>query len=334
MANHRYSHFLPKWSMLMITVALVLTACTNQQAEQSKPKVFSIGVVSGGANMNPVFDSFKASMAELGYTEGKNLNYVYSGPASSPDKIDSITKSVLDAKIDLILALNTPATKSVQQATAGTNIPVVFLPVTDPVKSGFVQSVQRPGGNLTGISAGLSVQGQRLEWLLKLVPKIKRIYVPYDPGDEASAIALPVVQNVASQLGVQLSLGEVHSSDDITASIANLPADVDAIFIMPGSQVGSRLDDYIKASIEHKLPLTSPIISQVSSGTLISYAFSPSAIGKQAARMTDRILKGAKPAEVPVETSEYFLGINLKTAAAIGVEVPDEILRQAATVIR
>src|SRR5207247_765505 len=115
-------------------VVLLLTGCGALQPSPAAPKMYTIGVVSGGANMNAVADGFKAGMAELGYIEGKNVTYVYNGPASSPDKLDSIAKSAMDAKIDLLVAFSTPATQAAQRATAGTNMPVVFLPVTDAVK--------------------------------------------------------------------------------------------------------------------------------------------------------------------------------------------------------
>jgi putative ABC transport system substrate-binding protein len=329
------SHNSRRTVIVVITlIGLLLTACGAGQPAPSTPKVFTIGVVSGGSNMDPVLEAFKAGIGELGYTEGKNLAYIYNGAASSPDKLAAIAQSVVSAKVDLILALSTPATKAAQQATAGTNIPVVFLPVIDPVQSGIIQSVDKPGGNLTGIRIGPEVNGQRLEWLIKITPKIKRVYVPHDPGDDASVLALAAVKDSASKLGLDLDVHEMKNADEITAAVNSIPDNVDAIYIMPGSQIGSRLTDFIKASLARKLPLTSPIISQIDAGALMSYSWSPPSIGKQAARMVDHILKGTRPADVPTETSEFFLAINLKTAQMIGLDIPDDILRQAANVKR
>jgi putative ABC transport system substrate-binding protein len=329
------THRRSRLAITLLTLgAFLLAGCGAMQQSTPAPKSFSIGVVSGGSNMDPVLEAFKAGMAELGYVEGKNVTYVYNGPATSPDKLNPIAKSVVEAKVDLILAMSTPATKASQTATAGTNIPVVFLPVTDPVKSGFVQSIQSPGGNLTGISAGIAFSGRRFEWLVKVAPQTKRVYIPHDPGDEASVLALAPVKEAATKLGTELTIREVKNADEISAALSDIPKDVDAMFILPGSQVGSRLSDFIKASIERKLPLSTPILSQINAGALVSYAWSPPAIGKQAARIADRILKGTKPVELPVESAEYYLGINLKTAQSIGLEIPDDLLRQAVSIVR
>ena len=320
--------------VLPILAQLLLTACGASQPDPAKTRAFTVGIVSGGTNMDTILAGFKAGMVELGYVEGKTLTYVYDGPAASPDKLEAMAQSVLAAKADLMISLSTPATKAVQKVTANSTMPVVFVPITDPVKSGFVQSLKNPGGNLTGITVPVAVTAQRLEWLKKVSPNAKRIYTPYDPADEASTISLQAVQEAAGKLGLELVKPEVHAPDDVATIIKDMPTDVDAIFILPGSIIGSKLADLVKASVDRKIPLSAPILAQVSSGATISYSFSASAIGKQAARLADRILKGAKPADLPVENAEIVLGINLKTANAIGLNVSDEILRQADTIIR
>jgi putative ABC transport system substrate-binding protein len=273
-------------------------------------------------------------MVDQGYVEGKNVTYVYSGAASSLDKLEPDAQNLVVAKVDLIVALGTPAAQAAKKVTTGTSVPIVFLPVSDPVTAGIVQSIANPGGNLTGIATGVEVHGLRLQWLLKVAPNVKRVYVPYDTGDAATAAGLKAVQNAAAKLGVELVTREIRNADDVTATIADIPGKVDGVFLLAGTIVGTHMNDFITVSLQNKLPLSAPMVPQVSSGALLSYGFDNQAIGKQATRLAVRILKGAKPADLPVETSEFFLSINLKTAQAIGLTVPDDILRQAATIVR
>lgn len=320
--------------VLPFLALLLLAACGAISPDAAKPQTFKVGLISGGTNMDTILAGFKAGMVEAGYVEGKTLNYVYDGPAASLDKLESMAQNVLSAKVDVIVSLGTSATKAVQKVTANSSVPVVFVPITDPVKSGFVQSLKNPGGNMTGVTVPVAVTAQRLEWLQKVAPNAKRIFCPYDPGDEAATISLQAVKEAASKLGLELITPEVRTSDEVATIIAQMPDDADAIFILPGSVIGTKLSDFVNASLQRKIPLSAPMLNQINSGALVSYSFSATAIGKQAVRLVDRVLKGAKPADLPVENAETVLGINLKTANAIGLNISDDILRQAATIVR
>src|SRR5690349_10811601 len=205
-------------------VALLLTACSPAPAQ---PASFKVGLINGGANFNAIVDGFKAGMTDLGYVEGKNLTYVYEGPAASGDKLPGLAQNLIAAKVDLVASFGTPASQAMQKATVGTNLPVVFVPVSDPVQSGIVQSLQSPGANVTGIATGTQVHAQRLEWLLKVAPNVKHIYVPYDATDPAGAIAMKVIQEAAPKLNVELVTVKISTDDDMTAAMANIPDNVD-----------------------------------------------------------------------------------------------------------
>jgi len=312
---------------IALIIGLSLSACAPAQ-----PKTFVIGIVNPAAILSPVIDGFKAGLTGLEFVEGKNVTYVYDGVIES-SKINASTQALIDKKVDLILALSTPAAQAAQTLTAGTNIPVLFVPVTDPVAAKLVPSLVKPGANLTGIATG-GGENQRFEWLTRVVPTVKKIYLPYNPSDQSPVNALKGFQEVATKLGVELVLQTAKTADEVKAAIANIPDGVDAIFIGPDSLVGSLSADWIKAAIAHKLPLSGSSASHVKAGMLMSYSYDTTAVGKQAAGLAAQILKGAKPADLPVETSEFFLSINMQTAKAIGITVSDDILRQAGTVIR
>jgi putative ABC transport system substrate-binding protein len=334
--NHRYHHTVRSLLVLLSLGLLVLTACGTPQSSQSPQRIFKIGKISTSSRFDVVINGFNAGMVELGYVEGKNVKYVFEGITENPEQRDAAAQKLVAEKVDLIVAFGSPSTQAAQKATAGTDIPVLFLPVVDPVQAGFVQSLRSPGGNMTGITVGADLYAKELEWLQKVSPKIKRVYVPYDsPKNPAAAFALKAMKDAAPKLGLELVLREIASADDVTPAITEISADVDAICLVPGSiYVTARLDDFIKASVQHKLPLSATVTDWVKSGALIAYSFSDEAAGKQAARLTDRLLKGAKPADLPVETAEYFLAINVKTAQAINLNITDEVLRQATTIVR
>lgn len=317
-----------------ILVQLLLAACGTSQADQTKASSFKIGMISTGAQFVPIIAGFKAGMADLGYVDGKNVTYIYDGPTTSRDQLDPAAQKLLAAKIDLITTFGTSAAQAAQKATVGTTIPVVFVPVVDPVAEGIVQSLKNPGGNLTGVATGVQVHAQRLEWLLKISPNVKRVYIPYDPSDPATVPVMKAIQDAASKLGVELVTQQVHTADDVTAALGTIPGDVDAIFIVPGNIVGPRVKDFIQASLQRKLPLSSNLKSQIDLGSLLTYSFGDAEVGKQLAGMADRILKGTKPADLPVQSAEFFLAVNVKTAQAINLTIPDEVLRQATTIVR
>lgn len=317
-----------------IIVLITLAACGIAQPDQSKANNFKIGLLSGGTQFDNIIVGFKAGMTDLGYVEGKNVTYVYDGPSKSIDQLDPFAQKLLAAKVDLIVGFGTTAVQAAKKSTSGSTTPVVFVPVADPVQAGIVQSLKNPGGNITGIATGVEVHAQRLEWLLKIAPNIKRVYVPYDPNDPAGVLIIKAIQDAAPKLGIEIVPQTLSTPDEVAAAITNIPENVDAIFIVPSSIIGTRLSDFVKASIARKLPLASNVESQVNLGSLLTYSFGDAEVAKQLAAMVDKILKGAKPADLPIETSEFFLAINLKTAHAIDLNVPDEILRQAHIIVR
>jgi putative ABC transport system substrate-binding protein len=273
-------------------------------------------------------------MDELGYQEGRNITYVYQGPAASIAELDSIAGGLVAAKVDLILALSTPATQAAQRATSGTDLPVVFAPVTDPAVAGIVADLRRPGGNITGVALGGDSEARRLEWLLKLAPSARRIYVPYNSDDASARSSLAAIRAAAPKLNVELQPREARDAAEISAAIAGMPADAQAVFLLQDSLVAARTDDFVKATIGRRLPLSVPTDEQVRRGALVAFSASLAPLGAQTARLADQILKGGRPADMPIETAEFFLTINLQTAEQIGLDIPDAYIRQADHIVR
>jgi putative ABC transport system substrate-binding protein len=314
-------------SGLVLLVLIALTACGSQS-----PDVITIGVVNLSSALDTTLDGFKDGFAEAGYTEGDNVVYLYNGVSESIDDVDADVQSLVGANVDLILAISTPSTLNVKQATRENSIPVVFGPVTDPIGSGIVDDLRHPAGNLTGVSSGGNIPKQ-LEWTLAIVPEAKRLLVLHDPEDSSSVQGLIELSRAAETLQVELDVVEVTSAEEIAAAFSDIPADIDVIFMLPSSLFSGNVDYFVEASLESGLPITSgpPLCQQ---GVTFSYGLDYYLLGKQMARLAVRILQGENPADIPVEQCDFYLGINLKSAQDIGLEIPDHIVDLADDIVR
>jgi len=310
-------------------MGMVLTACDNE-----KNKTYTVGVINIVPALDQTLVGFKTGMTERGYIEGKNIRYIYDGPTTDMSKLSATAQTLVAAKVDLILSMTTPATIAAKQATAGIGLPVVFTIVTDPVEAGIVDSMQHPGGNITGVTFGIEEE-RRLEWLLRIAPKVRHIYVPFNPKDKSPVLALKMVLNAAAKLGVKLITREVHDSETLNDAVLKIPAEADAVFLLPDSMMATRLTDMVATATKRNLPTSVSNISAAKNyHILTSFGFDQHLYGKQGARLADQIFKGARPIDLPVETAEFYLAINLKVAKSIGLVIPDEILRQADIIIR
>lgn len=318
----------------LLILCLLLVSVISFSCKGEKTGTYSIGIVNPLLTLEDTLTGFKEGMRDLGYHEGKNIRYYYGEPTVERNKLSTAVQSLLASRVDLILSITTPATLAAKKATDGTGLPVVFSIVTDPVGAGIVKSIDNPGGNITGVSFGVQ-EARRLEWFLKIAPNIKNIYVPYNPGDKAPVLALKIVKKTAAKLGVRLITRKVYDRKTLDNSIKNFPPNADSVFFLPDSLRGSRLGDYVTAAMKKKLPMSVSNIDNVKEyDILTSYGIDQQMIGKQAARLTDLIFKGTRPTDLPVETAEFFLAINLKVAKKIGLVIPDEILRQAYIIVR
>ncbi|MBC7869465.1 MAG: ABC transporter substrate-binding protein [Chitinophagaceae bacterium] len=313
--------------ILMLIFSFTLAAC----AQKAAPEPITIGIINPVTIRDQVVEDFKVAMTELGYIEGENIVYRYSGAIPDKDARLAWAKQLVDEGIDLIFAVATPGGQSAVEAT--NTIPIVFVPVTDPVGAGLVDSLQKPGGNVTGITNG-NPHALRFQFLLDLMPELDTVYMPINPDSSPSANSLPGIIEVAAQNNITLLTPEVRTADEISASFATIPAEVDAVFVSPDPNIANFVQGFVQDSLALGLPVVSLSRSEVENGALLSYGEDLNAAATQAARMVDVILKGTSPADLPVETTEYFLSLNLETASALGIEVSDDFLQRANFIIR
>ena len=323
-----------KLAKIYIGLLVTCLACFGCNISDSqKVSHFTIGLATNNFNGMRNVVGFQDGMTDLGYIEGENVTYLFAGEPVSGEALDTAIQEMVDQKVDLIFTAGTPTGVAAYRITASTGIPVVFGVIADPIEAGVIKDITFPGGNITGVKLDQS-QDRRLELLLEIAPNIHRILVPYNPDDSAATSAVIQIVGLAQELGVELVATEVRTDQEVEELLANFPTDLDAIFLVPDSVVNAHLEEFVSLSNQLKLSVSGPSTAQVEEGALMTYGFIHNTVGIQAARMADQILRGANPGEMPIETAENFLAINLVAAEEIGLQIPDELLRQAEIIIR
>jgi len=303
----------------------LLAACTDS------PRHYTIGVVNYVPALETVLLGFKARMAELGYVEGRQVTYVYRGVLDP--RSDAIEREVIAFKkqrVDLLLALGTRPAKAAKEVL-GTEIPVVFAPVLNPVEEGLIDRITRPGGIMTGVQNTDSL-AKSLEWLHKAVPHAKQIHVIYHANDQVARMTVKSLLAAASTIGIEVDPMAATSRDAALALIERLPKG--AALLFPISPSLYPLESMIESATRNGVAVATNSPSHLRSSPLLFYGADFDSMGRQAAVLAVQIFNGAKPAELPVAKAEYTLQINLQTARRIGVDIQDTLLDQATLVIR
>lgn len=316
-------------TIFLIVLAAVIFLVINQNNGNKQSKVFHVGLLQMASTVNANIDGFKAGMAELGYQEGKNIVYDYKNAEGNIDLINEYAKSFVVQRVDLIFSDTSPATQAAKEATANSTIPVVFSMVADPLRAGFIASIQSSGNNLTGTScAYIDIAPKRLEFLKEAFPGIKKVLVFYRPGDKSGGPAYEEIKKAGQKLGVQIIAKPVSKSEEIKEILKNLkPFEVDALMDPADSMVTANVDSLVEASLRLKIPLMMLSDLEAERGATITYGVDYLDLGKQSAALADKILRGTKPAEIPIEMPRTFrIVLNLKVANQIGLTIPENLI--------
>jgi putative ABC transport system substrate-binding protein len=309
------------------------------RAQQPK-RMRRIGVLSTLPADNPEWHARVAALLqglqELGWTVGRNVDIDYRLGAESAERVRQHVAEIVALVPDLIVANGTSAVGPLLQATR--SVPVVFVQVTDPIGSGFVASLARPGGNATGFtSLEYGMSGKWLQLLKEIAPHVTRAAVIRDPSLASGSGQLGAIQAVGPLLGVEVSPIDLRDGAAIEGVLTEFARSPNGGLIVSSGGVGAGLryrDLIIALAAHHLLPAVYPLRSFVSAGGLIYFGHDPADPYRRAAGYVDRILKGEKPADLPVQApTKYELVINLKTAKALGLEVPVTVLARADEVI-
>jgi len=320
---------------LMLAFAILaapLAADTQQPAKV--PRIGFLGVLPHSA-VAARTEAFRQGLRELGYVEGKSIVIEYRSAQGKPDRLPGLAAELVRLKVDVIVTGGSAVTRAAKEATV--TIPIVMAQDPDPVGNGFVASLTRPGGNITGLSnLSTELSGKRLELLKETVPRLSRLAVLGNSTNPGHARALSETELAAKALGVKLQYLDVLTPKDIeTAFREASKGRADAVLELGGPVLLSQRTQVADLAVKSRLPAIYHRQDFVEDGGLMSYAPDINDLARRAATYVDKILKGAKPADLPVEQPMKFeLVINLKTAQALGLTIPPLLLFRADKVIR
>jgi putative tryptophan/tyrosine transport system substrate-binding protein len=317
---------------VFITFAFVTLAAPP--AAPAQPPVKRIGYLAQ-ITRAPLVEAFRQGLRELGYQEGQNLAIAFRDAEGKPERLPALAAELVQLHVDVIVTHPSPAARAAKHAT--TLIPIVMAGADDPVRTGLVASLARPGGNITGLSSfGPDLSGKRLELLKEAVPTLARIAVLWNAADRGMTLRFEQMQVAALALGQTVSPLGVHEATQVESALAAMTQErPDALFVITDVLTARHWGRIVEFAATHQLPTLFEYREPVVAGGLIAYGPSQADLHRRAAYYVDRILKGAKPADLPVEQPMRIeLVINVKTAKELGLTLPSTLLFQADEVIR
>jgi putative ABC transport system substrate-binding protein len=324
-------------AVLLFSVVLMTTLAwsTDSWGQEKIPRVgiLTFFAISDDPTRDLWLTPFRRMLAEQGWIEGKNVSFEYRSAGSDPSRFAQAAADLVRLNVDIIFAQSAPAVRASQTATR--TIPIVAIDfTTDPVAAGYIQNYGRPGGNITGVFLNApEFSGKWLELLKSIVPGLSRAVVLWDPSPGAAH--LQGVQSLGRSSRLQLQVVEVRKPDDINTAFAAFRGQPQALIILPSPMMYVESERLAKLAMKHRLPATSMARLFAKAGGVIAYGPEMASANERSAVLVAKILRGSKPADLPVEgPSKFELVVNLKTAKALGITIPESILLRADEVIR
>jgi putative ABC transport system substrate-binding protein len=327
------SHILPLTLVLLFTSPIPTNA---QQPTKSPPRIGAIFTIGTPDTPSPTYEAYKLGLRDLGYSEGKNIVIERRYAEGRVDRMAPFVQEFVQQKVDVILGVNNVIIRAAKEATK--TIPIVMISSVDPVAAGYVETFARPGGNITGIAwLNRDISAKRIELLKELLPKLSRIGILWDADGPGPAVAFKEYNASAGAFKLELRSLEVRGpTPDFAGALQTAKnANTDAVIVVGNPVMSQNLKSLFPLVTKHRLPSMTEAGRYVEAGGLISYGTNLSDLYRRAAEYTVEILKGAKPADLPVKVASKFdIFVNLKTAQQIGVVVPQRVLLQADKVIK
>jgi len=321
-------------TFLTVLAGGLLAAPLAAGAQQAR--VYKIGFLDLNPAPNPRFEVFRQALRELGWVEGKSITFEYrSAPGKSDEVLTALAEELAQLGVDVILTMSNRGIVSARRGAP--RVPIVMVISLDPVGTGLIESLARPGGTITGLTydTGLEIGGKRYQLIKELVPGLSRVINLWDPRDPGVDRYWPEVRRAASTLGVVAESVEVRSQEDLEKGLAIARRRQSAIAVWQGPFLNTHIKTICTFALQNRLPtLTTETFPVSGDGCLIGYAPNRADLYRRAATFVDKILKGAKPGDLPIEQpSKFELVLNLKTAKALGLTIPQSLLQRADQVI-
>ena len=318
-----------------ITLVAGLAAWPLGARAQLPVKVWRIGVLSPGmSGESPPLQAFRQGLRDVGYVEGHNLVILWKFGEDSIDRLKILADEIIGSRVDVIFAINTSAAFAAKNATS--TIPIVVTRVSDPIRTGLVASLSHPGGNVTGLTTiSEELEGKRLELLREVLPRLARVAVLWNATNPGHSMNVLEMEAAAAQLGLQVFTIGIKRVDELPAAIESAAdAHAGALFVIDDLVISSYQQIILALTRRAKLPVISQFRDFAVAGGLMAYGPNNDEMFRRAALFVDKILKGAKPADLPVQAPIRFeLVINLKTARTLGLDVSPTLLARADEVI-
>jgi len=282
----------------------------------------------------PFWEPFRQGLRDLGYVEGQNVMLEYHRTEGRHERLPEMAADIVHRKVDVIVAYGTPGTQAARRATS--TIPIVMVGTGDPLKTGLVRSLAHPGGNVTGNTImAIQITTKRLQLLMEAVPRLSRVALLWNPGNAANAVQFEEMKSATRALGVTILSLEARSPEELEkALVAMASAHPHGLMVTADAMLTLHMGRIVDAARANGLPTMYQLKENVDAGALMSYGPSLPELFRRAAIYVDRILKGTRPADLPVEQpSKFELAINLKTAKALGLTIPPSLLQRADQVV-
>jgi putative ABC transport system substrate-binding protein len=328
--------FMRKRVICFALCAMLFALCVSVEAQTKTARIGELVFRPGSTlDLGTGRELFRRSLRELGYIEGKNITYETRSAEGNVDRFPALAEELVRLKVDVLVASSSNEALAFKNATK--TIPIVLIGQFDPVASGLVDSLARPGGNITGITTlAPALSGKRLELLKETIPKLSRVAVLWNPKSGGAGESWKESQLAARELGLQLHSMEVSTADKLdTAFKEAIKAGSAAMAVTQNPLISSNQKQIVALATKNRLPAIYPRGDYVASGGLMSYGADPAEHYRRAAVILDKVLKGSKPADLPVEQPTKFeFVINLKSAKQIGLTVPPNVLARADRVIK
>ena len=311
--------------------ALGASVCAEARAGG---RVHRVGYLAAGSDANSYVGAFREGLRELGYSEGRNVEIVYRWSEGKYELLPTLSAELVNLGVDVIVAVNAPAAQAVKQATK--TIPIVITVLVDPVAAGLVGSLARPGGNITGLTfVAPDLVGKQLELLKAVVPAMVRVAVLGNPENPGTVPQMREAKGAAQLLGMQLQAAEARSPSEVSTAFARIMTTrAEGVLVLVDAMLGSQRDRIAYFAAKGRLPVVSGLTRDAEAGSLLGYGANRVHVHHRVALYVDKILKGAKPGDMPIEQPTKFeLVINLKTAKALGLTIPPSLLLRADQVI-
>jgi len=302
---------------------------------QEPAKVWRMAVLSPGmSGQSPALQAFRQGLRDVGYVEGKNLAILWKFGGDSVDRLTILAEEAVASKVDVIFAINTSAALAAKNATS--TIPIVVTRVSDPIRTGLVASFSHPGGNVTGLTTvSEELEGKRLELLREALPQLVRVAVLWNPANPGHAMNVKELETAAQRLGLQVFALGIKRADELPTTIERaINSQAGALFVIDDLVLSSYQAQILELTQKTRLPVISQFRDFAVAGGLMAYGPNNDEMFRRVALFIDKIFKGAKPADLPVQgPTKFEFVINLKTAKALGLTIPPLLLARADEVI-